>query len=608
MSSKPPSLTDSSYDAESAHQSDGTRDVSESAVPELDHDNSTEDFTSDYLSTRTTSFMGPAIELDDSLEHAAFDAVSRYSPSRYPSVSMAYRTERPFQDEMTMNSTRSITDLDLDYVMENGRRYCGSYYMPNDEDEQVRLQLINQVYLKVFDKRLTSVPLECPTNILDIGTGIGEWAIDMAEAYPECDVVGTDISNIFERQVPQNVYWEVDDAELDWERPSDYYDLVHLRDMTGAFKDWHFIYKSTFECLKPGGWIEVLDFDDQKSMGNFFSYFDPGSLMHKVSEDLQEASILSGRPRGIGHLEPRFLVNAGYVDVQITEHAIPLRTEDGSTGKFWLLAMLHGLEPLCLRLLTKYKGWGVEDVQLACSLIGEELMSLAMSPRRSRGFIIKVRTLVARKPGHHATWATAPLSASGVVMKRDPEEEMKGGSVQGEGESCYESIGRSHAYDNGGPRSLASTSLDHLTVDEEATLSDAVDEQAEDGKASTTISSIRDCPNGAQAPDSSQPGFVPQHDLRAKPEDGSPAMESIHEECPLPTRGSATTLPQIVVNSGPYTGSAPRRHSTMTIPITQQQKSAAGKGATPLSHPEAKPAASFEQAVVPQHRNRTTSI
>jgi len=280
--------------------------------------------------------------------------------------------------------------------------------MPNDDDEQVRLQLLNQVYLKIFDGELTTVPLESPTQILDIGTAVGEWAIDMAELYPECEVTGTDISNIFERRVPQNVYWEIDDAELEWERPPNFYDLIHLRDMTGAFGDWEAIYKSAFRCLKPGGWIEVLDFDDKKGMHDLFSYFEPEAMLYKLVHDVQEASILSGRQRGIGHLEPRLLVNAGYVDVKLTEYSIPLKTQDGSTGKFWLLSFLNGIEAAYMRLLTKFKGWSAEDVRLGCEAVGAELMTLAQDSQRAKTFVVKLRVLTGRKPGQHVRWSTIP--------------------------------------------------------------------------------------------------------------------------------------------------------------------------------------------------------
>ena len=44
--------------------------------------------------------------------------------------------------------------------------------------------------------RLFYAPIEAPSAVLDIGTGTGIWAIDVADAYPAAEVVGTDLSPI----------------------------------------------------------------------------------------------------------------------------------------------------------------------------------------------------------------------------------------------------------------------------------------------------------------------------------------------------------------------------------------------------------------------------
>lgn len=155
---------------------------------------------------------------------------------------------------------------DLDYREIHGRRYCREYYMPNDEIEQLRLSLQHRVFLHLLAGEVTCVPLEDPRFVLDVGTGTNEWSIRMAELFPGCEVVGTDISAIAEtRSVPINVFFEIEDAE-EWDRPSDHYDLIHFRCMEGAFCDWRFIYDSVFDSLKPGGWIEMIDFDSLESV------------------------------------------------------------------------------------------------------------------------------------------------------------------------------------------------------------------------------------------------------------------------------------------------------------------------------------------------------
>lgn len=113
--------------------------------------------------------------------------------------------------------------------MENGRRYCGDYIFPNDDLEQDRLRVMHQVFLNVPGlASLTSVPLEDPDHILDIGTGTGEWAIGIAELFPSCEVVGVDISAIQPTAVPYNVFFEVDDCEVCYYFPRLFFPLFFL--------------------------------------------------------------------------------------------------------------------------------------------------------------------------------------------------------------------------------------------------------------------------------------------------------------------------------------------------------------------------------------------
>lgn len=149
------------------------------------------------------------------------------------------------------------------------------------------MQVLHCVYLYMLGERLTTVPLENPTLILDVGTGCGDWAIDIGDEYPGAEVVGTDIAPIQPCVVPPNVYFHIDDAEEvgGWPYEDDSFDLIHFRTMMGAFRDWNYIYKETYGHLKAGGWVEVIDFDE---FDGVLKAFPPGSQVEPWLSDIAE--------------------------------------------------------------------------------------------------------------------------------------------------------------------------------------------------------------------------------------------------------------------------------------------------------------------------------
>lgn len=306
---------------------------------------------------------------------------------------------------------------DIDYVWENGRRYCGDYSMPNDANEQTRQYVLHQAYLKLLDLELTSVPLHNPEFILDIGTGIGEWAIGVAEKYPNCEVFGTDIAAIQPTdQVPFNVEFQIEDAREEWIRPPDSFDMVHIRNMAGAFSDWSFIYQQSFACLKPGGYIEVMDFDDHWGSENFLTWFSPGSPIDIMARAIRECADLDGRPKTVLHMTPQMLMDAGFVDIQQSRHDLPVgRKENSKFGDDWLFALVTGIEATSLRLLTRHKGWDPDYVRGLCDEVSREFIKMAEDPRRGRGFVVKIKIIVGRKPETPGQWSAQALTEHGEI-------------------------------------------------------------------------------------------------------------------------------------------------------------------------------------------------
>lgn len=62
--------------------------------------------------------------------------------------------------------------------------------------ELERLDIKHHVMMLLCGGHLHLAPLPSPGRILDIGTGSGIWAMQMAEQYPESMVIGTDLSPV----------------------------------------------------------------------------------------------------------------------------------------------------------------------------------------------------------------------------------------------------------------------------------------------------------------------------------------------------------------------------------------------------------------------------
>ncbi|KAJ5355683.1 hypothetical protein N7517_010292 [Penicillium concentricum] len=99
-------------------------------------------------------------------------------------------------------------------------------------------------------------------QILDIGTGRGNWAIDVADMFPDTTVRGVDLFPPPGEWIPPNCIMEVDDVlqEWTWRQP---FDLIHMRQLIGAFtpEEWDGLFSQCYKSLNPGGWIEQIEGD-----------------------------------------------------------------------------------------------------------------------------------------------------------------------------------------------------------------------------------------------------------------------------------------------------------------------------------------------------------
>lgn len=90
-----------------------------------------------------------------------------------------------------------------------------AYLFPNDVPERDRLKLQSECVKHLLGNKLYLAPLsrsKPPVRVMDVATGLGDWAIELGDLFPESIIVGTDLSPIQPDEVPPNVHFYVEDA------------------------------------------------------------------------------------------------------------------------------------------------------------------------------------------------------------------------------------------------------------------------------------------------------------------------------------------------------------------------------------------------------------
>jgi len=103
------------------------------------------------------------------------------------------------------------------------------YPLPNDEEEQKRLEDMQLVFRTILGGNILAPICGQPTNILDVGTGGGAWVVEVGKEYAETTVCGLDISPITRSDASENCKFLQADLTEGLPFDGDCMDLVHSR-------------------------------------------------------------------------------------------------------------------------------------------------------------------------------------------------------------------------------------------------------------------------------------------------------------------------------------------------------------------------------------------
>ncbi|KAI9796416.1 MAG: hypothetical protein M1833_006188 [Piccolia ochrophora] len=291
-------------------------------------------------------------------------------------------TDPGFESDGSSFLSQISSSIDA-YYWENGRRYHGykegRYPLPNDELELDREDMKHQEMMLITDGQLHMAPIiQNPQRILDVGTGTGIWAMEMADKFPSAAVVGTDLSPVQPKWVPPNLSFEIDDVEAAWTYMPNTFDLIHVRFMFLAVKDFPRMLRQAMIALKPGGYIELSELAvDPRSHDNTLPQDSQILLWIRL---LREASTRMGYDMTIAQSFKRLVLDAGFEEVTEDIREVPwggwpkdrrLKT----IGIFHKEQLKQGLQGIVMGLFTRSLGWTQAEVEVFLIKLREEINS-----------------------------------------------------------------------------------------------------------------------------------------------------------------------------------------------------------------------------------------
>ncbi|KAK1755746.1 S-adenosyl-L-methionine-dependent methyltransferase [Echria macrotheca] len=297
------------------------------------------------------------------------------------------------------------------YAVENA-----VYFSPVDDEEVERLQYMHAIFNMMFENRLIFPPIPRPRRILDCGSGSGAWAAEVAEQYPECEVIGIDVFPFnMSEDMPPNFDFQVDDLNSPSTFPSNYFDLVHSRMMAGGIHAdrWPSYLADILRVLRPGGWCQMVEI-------YFNAQSDNGTLTANHALQVWSQSYMQSIS---GYKDPRvplrlqsLMTQAGFVEVESRLLMLPLsgwssNPRDNAIGVANRANVHRLLSSMVIYPFTQALGMTNTDVQLLVA----QARSEADNPSLKAYFPVYV--CIGRKPGSSRSHRHSDIPRSSTPAK-----------------------------------------------------------------------------------------------------------------------------------------------------------------------------------------------
>ncbi|WP_052890808.1 class I SAM-dependent methyltransferase [Thermogemmatispora carboxidivorans] len=238
--------------------------------------------------------------------------------------------------------------------LQGPRRYLQEqpYLLPKDLGEVNRLDFQHYA-LRAALRGNYLAPIVQPHRILDVGCGTGQWAFELAQQFPQAQVVGLDLEQVkAATSPPPNYRFVQGDILQGLPFDNDSFDFVHQRLLFLAIPlpAWPGVVQDLARVTAPGGWVELAE---------------TGTALedwHPCGQATQEFCRLAAQLASLRGIDtdavPRslecYLEEAGLVNIHGQRFAVPLGEWGGRIGSLMALNVCEGWKAISAPLAARF--------------------------------------------------------------------------------------------------------------------------------------------------------------------------------------------------------------------------------------------------------------
>ncbi|HEU5378007.1 MAG TPA: methyltransferase domain-containing protein [Ktedonobacteraceae bacterium] len=221
------------------------------------------------------------------------------------------------------------------------------YLLPKDAQEDERLKFQHHALHHAFGNHYLA-PLSPETRtILDVGSGTGIWAMDMAQQFPHAHIISVDITfSSLPQILPQTCLFAQADILQGLPFPSGQFDFTHQRLLVGAIPAprWPEVVRELVRVTRPQGWIELLE------VGT--TVHNAGAATARLLAWVRETSQAQGIEMAMVTQLGNMLQHAGCQAIETQDIPVPLGAWAGRSGEMLKLDAIRVFQAMRPRTTT----------------------------------------------------------------------------------------------------------------------------------------------------------------------------------------------------------------------------------------------------------------